>query len=192
MFNFFEQPWTLVGASVLVLFAILTFHSVFPEKRRRWQLALPALLVVAAFALDFFVKTDLEKINIVIRTGIRAVEQEDCNTIEQIISPDYNDSYHNNKASLIEHCRAELSQPVVEKCTKTGLSIEITPPNATVNLTVIIRFEKDSRIVQNYYGQIMWITTQVYLKKQPDKSWLINRMELLEINKQPVTWQQTR
>ncbi len=192
MFNLFEQPWTLVGAAVLVLFGILTFRSVFPEKRRRWQLALPVLLAGAAFALDMFVKTDLEKVNIVIRKGIRAVEQEDCDTIEQIISPDYNDSYHNNKASLIEHCRAELGQPVVEKCTKTGLSVEIAPPNATVNLTVIIRFEKDSRIVKDYYGQIMWITTQIYLKQQPDKSWLINRMELLEINKQPVNWRQVR
>jgi len=192
MFNFFEQPWTLIGAAVLVLFGILTFRSVFPEKRRRWQLALPVLLAVAAFALDYFVKTDLEKVNIVIRKGIRAVEQEDCDTIEQIISPDYNDSYHSNKTSLMEHCRAELGQPVVEKCTKTGLSIEITPPNATVNLTVIIRFEKNSRIAKDYYSQIMWITTQVYLKKQPDKSWLINRMELLEINKQPVNWQQVR
>jgi len=192
MFNFFEQPWTLIGAAVLVLFGILTFRSVFPEKRRRWQLALPVLLAVAAFALDYFVKTDLEKVNIVIRKGIRAVEQEDCDTIEQIISPDYNDSYHSNKTSLMEHCRAELGQPVVEKCTKTGLSIEITPPNATVNLTVIIRFEKNSRIAKDYYSQIMWITTQVYLKKQPDKSWLIDRMELLEINKQPVNWQQVK
>jgi len=182
----------LIGAAVLVLFGILTFRSVFPEKRRRWQLALPVLLAVAAFALDYFVKTDLEKVNIVIRKGIRAVEQEDCDTIEQIISPDYNDSYHSNKTSLMEHCRAELGQPVVEKCTKTGLSIEITPPNATVNLTVIIRFEKNSRIAKDYYSQIMWITTQVYLKKQPDKSWLIDRMELLEINKQPVNWQQVK
>jgi hypothetical protein len=192
MFNFFEQPWTLIGAAVLALFGILTFRSIFPEKRQRWQLALPVLLAVAAFALDYFVKTDLEKINIVIRKGIRAVEQEDCNTIEQIISPDYNDSFHSNKISLITHCRAEMGQPVVEKCTKTGLSIEITPPNATVNLTVIIRFEKDSHIVKDYYAQIMWITTQVHLKKQPDKSWLINRMELLEINKQPVNWRQVK
>jgi hypothetical protein len=61
-----------------------------------------------------------------------------------------------------------------------------------VNLTAIIRFEKDSQIVKDYYAQIMWITTQVDLKKQPDKSWLINRMELLEINKQPVNWQQVK
>lgn len=67
MFDIFEQPWTLVGAAVLILFGMLTFRSFCPEKRRWWQLPVPVFLTVAAFGVDMLVQTDLEKINFVIR-----------------------------------------------------------------------------------------------------------------------------
>ncbi len=69
MFDFFEQPYTLIGATVLFLFGVLTFRSVLPEKSRWWQLLLPVFVAVAAFGLDTLVQTDLEKINSVISTG---------------------------------------------------------------------------------------------------------------------------
>ena len=50
MFNFFEQPWTLLGMSILVLFGVLTFRSVWAEKRKWWQWLLPVVLAGAAFA----------------------------------------------------------------------------------------------------------------------------------------------
>jgi len=78
MLDIFEQPWTLVGTAVLVLFGMLTFRSFFPEKRRWWQLLVPVFLTVAAFGADMLVQTDTEKINAVINTTIKAVQQEDC------------------------------------------------------------------------------------------------------------------
>jgi len=59
MFDIFEQPWTLMGAAVLVLFGMLTFRSFCPEKRRWWQLLVPVFLAVAAFGADMLVQTDL-------------------------------------------------------------------------------------------------------------------------------------
>ena len=103
MFDFFEQPYTLIGAAVLVLFAMLTFRSVLPEKRRWWQLLVPALVVAAAFGMDFAVRTDLEKINAVINTCIKAVEEEDLVAIEAVIADDYRDSHHNTKRDLMRH-----------------------------------------------------------------------------------------
>jgi len=191
MFNFFEQPWTLLGAAILVLFGVLTFRSIIPEKRRWWQLMLPALVALAAFGLDFFVQADLEKIEAVINTGIRAVEEENCDAIAQIISDNYRDSYHNTKRELMSHCRVKLSQPLVEKNKKTGLDIEeISPPNATVILTVRIHFDKQSEIYKEFFRPFMIIKTRVYLQKQRDKRWLISRVELLELDRQPANWQQ--
>jgi hypothetical protein len=44
MFNIFEQTWTLLGASVIILFVILTIRSVWPERRRWWQLLVPVAI----------------------------------------------------------------------------------------------------------------------------------------------------
>ena len=115
MFNIFEQPWTLLVVAILTLPVLLMLRRIFPDKRHWWQWLLPPFLAVAAFGLDLLVQTDLEKINEVINTGIKAVENEDCASIEAIISDNYHDSYHNTKKHLMYHCRARLVEPLVEK-----------------------------------------------------------------------------
>jgi len=192
MFNIFEQPWTFVGAAVLVLFGMLTFRSMFPEKRRWWQLLVPALVVVAAFGLDLLVQTDLEKINAVINKGIKAVEQEDCYAIDEILSDNYSDSYHSTKEHLLDHCRKELARSLIEKHKKSGLLIEnISGPNAAAVLFTLATFDKNSYVSENYKSFIL-IKARLYLQKQSDKSWLISRVEVLELDRQPVSWSQIR
>ena len=191
MFDFFEQPYTLIGAAVLVLFGMLTFRSVIPEKRRWWQLLMPALVVAAAFGMDLAVRTDLEKINAVINTCIKAVEEEDCNAIEAIIAEDYRDSYHNTKRDLMRHCRTRLSQPLVEKNKKRACLVQLSPPTATATLFATIIFEKDSYVSVNYKAWLM-VEARLSFQEQPDKTWLINRIEILELDRQPTNWSQIR
>ena len=190
--DIFDKPWTLLGAAVLVLFAMLTFRSMFPEKRHWWQWLVPALLAAAAFGLDSLVRTDLEKINAIINISIKAVEEEDCDAIETIIADNYSDSYHGSKTSMLAHCRRALSQHVIEKNKKTGQLIEISEPNANATLFVTIIFDKDSSISKDYYKPFIWMKAKLYLQKQPDKEWLISRVEVLEIDRQPVNWNQIR
>ncbi len=192
MFNFFEQPWTLLAAAVLTVFGMLTFRSVCPEKRRWWQLLIPVFVAIAGFGLDFLVKTDLEKINSLLITGIKAVENEDCSTIEAIIADNYRDSHHNTKKDLLAHCKTEFATNLVAKAKKTASLVESSPPTANVALFVLITFEKNSRIVQELYKSSILVKAKLYLQKQPDKSWLIARIEVLEIDKQRVDWQQIR
>ncbi len=191
MLNIFEKPWTLIGIAVLVLLGLLQFRSIFAEKRRWWQLLIPAFLAIAAFGLDFLVKTDLEKIRAVIKTGIKAVEQEDPSGIEAIIADGYSDSYHNTKADLMAHCRKEMARSAVEKNKKANLLIDKSGPQATAVLTVWIRFDKDSYAARNY-KQLFLVKVRLHLQKQRNKRWLINRVELLELDRQPVSWRNIR
>jgi len=115
MFDIFEQPWTLVGAAVIVLFGMFTFRSFCPERRRWWQLLVPVFLAVAAFGADMLVQTDTEKINSVINTTLKAVQQEDYNAIGAVIANNYSDSYHSTKKHFLDHCRRELSKPLVQE-----------------------------------------------------------------------------
>jgi hypothetical protein len=191
MFNFFEQPWTLLIAAVVALYIVFRFRSIFPQKRRWWQWLIPPLLATAAFGLDFFVQTDFEKINELIDRGIKAVEEENPGAIEAIISANYQDSHHDSKEQLMSHCRSELSRSPVEENKKINAQIEISPPKADVVLTVMMKFDKNSYVAQNY-KQFFLVKLQLYLQKQPDKKWLICQAELLELDRQQVNWEQIR
>jgi len=191
MFDIFEQPWTLIAAAVLVLFGILTFRSIFPEKRRWWQLPIPLLVAIAGIGMDFLVRTDLEKINAIIDTGIKAVEEENCDALAAIIADNYQDSHHKTKNDLMAHCRMELSASAVEKTKNRGCLVELSPPEAKATLFVLITFDRNSRIAQEYKSFIL-VKARLYLQKQPDKNWLISRIEVLEIDKQQVNWRDAR
>jgi hypothetical protein len=191
VYDIFEQPRTLLIIAIVVFFATSIFRWILPEKRRWWQWLIPVLFALAGFALDWLVKTDLEKINNLIKAGAKAVEQENPEGIRTIISPDYSDSYHNTKEDLMYYCRLLLSQPLVEKTKKTALAVQISPPQATAALTTMTRFERESHVYQNF-KPILLIKIRLYLQKQPDKSWLIDQAEVLELDRQPVNWRQIR
>jgi hypothetical protein len=191
MFDFFEQPYTLIGAAVLVLFGLLTFRSFCPEKRRWWQLLIPVFLAFAAFGVDMLVKTDLEKIHSVINTALRSVQQEDYNAISATIANNYSDSYHGTKMQLMDHCRRELPRALIKKIKKRGLVPDISDSNATVILFATTIFGENSYISQNYKPFLL-VKAKLSLHKQPDKRWLINRIEILELDRLPTSWKAIR
>jgi len=191
MLDFFEQPYTLIGAAVIVLFGVFTFRSVIPEKRHWWQFLLPVFIAILGIGLDILVQTDMEKINSAIKTVIKAVQEEDCDSIEALIAEDYRDSYHKTKRELISHCRRRLTPPLVEKNKKTGCLVKLSPPKATATLFMLATFDKNSYVTQNYKSFIFF-KIELRFQKQPDRTWLISRCEVLEIDKQPAKWNDIR
>lgn len=178
---------------VLAIAALLTLqiiHVIVVYKRHQWQWFLPIILVVAAFGLDSLVQTDLEKINTLISTVRKAAEQEDFDAIEALISADYSDSFHNTKDALMKHCRNLLSEPLIEKTRQVGMKVEISSPKAEVTLAVKVHFDEQSHYRE--YQPFVFVKIELDLQKEPDKRWFINRAEILEINKQPVTWRNIR
>lgn len=188
MWNVFEQPWTLVGGAVIVLFGVLTFRSVIPERRRWWQWLLPVCVAVAGFGLDGLVETDLEKIHGVIEKGMAAVRRADCAAIGSIIAEDYHDSHHINKVALMRECRSRLETPIVEKIRQTGCLVELSEQAARATLFAKITFTDDSFVARDYKKWIL-IKLQPYFGQRAGGNWLINRVEIVEIDKQPVNWQ---
>ncbi|MBN2317265.1 MAG: hypothetical protein JXM79_25295, partial [Sedimentisphaerales bacterium] len=179
MFDFYEQPWTLIGAAVLVLFGMFTLRSIFPEKRRGWQLLIPLFIVGIAFGLDGLVKTDLEKIDTILDKCIKAVKDEDFRAVESVLSERYSDSYHHSKKHLLDHFKRVLSEPLIANHKQTGRLVDIKETQATVILFTTLTFEKNSQIAQNFTSFIM-TKTKLTLEKQPDGKWLLKRIEVLE------------
>ena len=48
-------------------------------------------------------------------------------------------------------------------------------------------FDKNSYVSQNYKSFLM-TKSKLTLQKQPDARWLISRVEVLELDRQPVNW----
>lgn len=187
MFNVFEQPWTLLGVSVLVFFGVLTFRSVWDQKRRWWQWLLPLAVAGAAFGLDFLVATDLENVHTTIDTLLEAVEDEDCPGVALCIGPDYRDIRHSSKAALMTRCHQELNGPTVETLKKLDDFVELSPREAKVTVSLFARFEKDSRIARQY-KPVFLAKVRFHLTKRADGQWLVDRIDMLEVDKQSVSW----
>lgn len=187
MFDFFEQPWTLLGAAVLVLFGLLTYRSVCPEKRRWWQWLIPFAVAGLGVGLDFLVATDLEKVHGTTAALLKAVENEDCVAVAGRIAPDYSDSRHQTKAQLMARCRQELDGPTVQAIKSRGAEVELSGRQATVALSLFVRFEPESRVARQY-KVVALAKVRLHLGKQPNGDWLIDRIELLEVDQFPVSW----
>mgnify|MGYP006287036147 CR=1 FL=1 len=187
MFNIFQQPWTLIGASVIVLFIVFTIRSVWPEKRHRWQWAIPLGVVLLAIGLDAIVRTDMEKVEALMGRVMEAAQSENCQAIGQLVADDYSDSYHPGKAELMANCQARLSESLIRKIKVTSHLIELTPPTALVSIFGVVHFEEDSYIARDY-RPFVFFKVQFYMEKQAGGKWRITRIEIREIDKQPFSW----
>lgn len=191
MFDIYEQPWTLLGIAVIVLFVVLTYRSVIPEKRKWWQWLIPLLITAAAFGIDTLVKTDNEKIEAVLNAGMKAVEVENFNAIDSYLSDNYSDSIHASKEQLIEHAQHRLDMNVVEKCQKTGQKITFSQNKAKANLFMQIVLSKDSPITQTFSIPFFNLKVDVDFIKQ-NNDWLIDCIEIRSVNQQQARWSDIR
>jgi hypothetical protein len=187
MYNIFEKPWTLLIVAVVVLLIIYIIRVFKPGKRQWWHLFIPIMIAISAFAIDTFVETDLENINSIIKSCIKASRNEDADTIDTFIASDYHDSQHQSKQEIMIYCKAIFSEPAVERFVKLNQSIELSSSNATVLIKGFLFFDKESR----FYKELkpaMTIKLELGLKKYSNKKWQINRAEILEIDEQTIDW----
>ena len=191
MWNFFEQPWTLVASAIIALLILLLLRGMFSGKSFWLLLLAPLLLGLIGFGLDHIVKTDNEKIRAVLKAVIHAAEEENPDGIEPFISDNYKDSLYSTKQRLMHFYRARLAEPTVEQAITTIINSEITSPTANFVFTVRVVFDDQSYVAQTY-KKIVMAKLQMSMAKQADKNWLISRMELLEVDLQPANWSTIR
>ncbi len=187
MFDFFEQPWTLLGAAVLVLFGFLTYRSFCPEKRRWWHWLVPLAIAGLAFGLDALVATDQEKIRGTVDALLKAVQAEDCAAVAETIAPGYQDSRHGTREQLLAHCRQVFDEPTVEVVKLRSDEVELAGNEAKVVLNLFFRFDEGSRIARQYKA-VALVKVRLHLIKRPGGRWLIDKAQPLEVDTFPVSW----
>lgn len=180
MWNFCEQPWTLLAIAVV---ALMTVAIIRPDKKYLWLL--PFAVAALALVLDHFVETDPEKIRTVLKTVVKAVENENCPAIEPFISPDYRDSLHKSKRTLMTHCTSRLSEPVILKTVLRIGQIDIQNDTASVPFTVRALFDPRGYVYE--FRQQMVFGLEANLEKTRQK-WLIRRIEIRKIDLIDANW----
>ncbi|MHC4221117.1 MAG: hypothetical protein ACYST9_01740 [Planctomycetota bacterium] len=185
MFNIFEQPWTLLITAVVLLLVTWVIRDTKFLKKHWYLWLLPFFLAGSAFALDHLIATDHEQISLLTKTAIKAIEEENTPALVTLISDNYRDSHHPTKSAFVSYFRELLSEPLIEKNTTTATRIELSPPQATVTIVVWTTFDRHGWVYQ--YKQMQLTKAKLTLQKEQTK-WLINRIDIIEVDKRPASW----
>jgi hypothetical protein len=191
MWNIFEYPFVGIGLAIVSMVGLWIFGALYPAKRRKWHFAIPFAIMILAFAVSYFVQTDKEKILAAVNKGIKAFETNDIQPIKEIIADDYSDSAHSSKELIIAYCQALFETATVDKITlyTQKLEIEKNKNKAAFTMEGLVKFNENSRIAQ--MGKpLLLVKARLEFKKTQEKKWLINRTEILELDRNPVNWNQ--
>jgi len=184
--NILEQPWTLLAVGILAELFVLIAARFYPLKFTRKHLLVGPAVIALAFAVDYLVVTDREKIETIMDTLVKATEEEHAEDVIRFISPDYSDSYHRSPEHFNAFCRQLLSEPQIEKNYVTNQKLDLAGVKATVLIAAISRLDPGNK----WSAGIGAVKTawRLEFSRQPDKSWLIHNIEFIELDDQQVDW----
>jgi hypothetical protein len=186
----FEQPWLLLILALVAFLVVGTWRAVVPEKNRWWQWCIPLGLALLGLGLDAAVATDHEQVTALSRNLIKTVAAEDIEGLDRLIAADYRDSLHRDREALLRHVTSGLSHSPVSKITKISGGIEsLGSTQASVTMETIVLFAKESRIASIYRAQV-FVNLRLRMAKSPGGAWLLERIDLLEVDRQPMNWGQ--
>ena len=186
MTNIFQTPWLLLFISLVLLMVVAVLRQSYPEKQRWWQLLLPLVLAIIALGLDYFVKTDYEKVKHMIKCARDAVVAEDADALATTLSPGYSDRSHNSGDKLVSFMRSFFTTTKIDKAPQTTGQIVINAPTATAENVYRVHVEPNSAYTQA--ATLYYVKVRLRLTKNADAQWLITGCELLELNFQPFHW----
>jgi hypothetical protein len=197
MWNIFEYPFVGIGLAVISMIALWIFGAFRPDKKRKWHFAIPFVIIGLSLAIEYFVQTDKEKITAAVNKGIKAFETQDIQPIREIIADDYYDTAHSSKEFIVAYCQALFETATADKITIYSSSLEmdstgspqVKDSNATFTMEVLVRFAGNSQPAQ--MGKpLMLVKARLRFEKTPNKRWLINSCEILELDRNQVNWGQ--
>jgi hypothetical protein len=189
MWNIFEHWWTAILIALVVQATLAIMHIVKPHTRKLWHLLIPIAIIAAGISVERLVKTDFEKVNILLTTCTNAAARQDPATIESLLAPNYSDSCLNSKEAAMEYARRWLGRPLIKSLRIHSAQIQINRPTAEINFSVILQLDPKSDFAEMAQLPLL-VKVKLYAGRTAKGAWLINRAELLEINNQPVKWNQ--
>lgn len=186
MYNIFQQPWLLLAVSFVLLVVVYIIRTSYPEKQKTWHLMIPVFTIILAFGLDYLVKTDHEKVKTVLEDIVTATMNRDLNTIDKLMAEDYSDRYHPTKQSIMGICKIVVKLHNIKSMTITSHDIAVEGQKANAEMLVRLRMDASSTAIPA--PEWNYAKVKLILNKKSDQSWQIKSTQLVEVNKNPVSW----
>jgi hypothetical protein len=191
MWNIYEYPFVGIGIAAIVLAGLWVYGMFRPDKKRKWHPLIPIGIVILAVAISYFVQTDKEKIIGAINKGIAAFEKQKIEPIKEIIADGYFDTAHSSKEYIIAYCQGLFETAAIERVTFLSQQIQIENDKAVFTLEVMVKFAEQSHAAQMGKSFLI-VKVRFNFKKTPDKKWLINGSEILELDRKTVNWSEIK
>lgn len=190
LLNIFEKPWLLLIISAAAWMTITLIALIRGMENRRWRLLLPLLPALLAFPVDYFVKTDYEKIDSLITVLTESAVAGSTQQIDPIIAEDYSDIANNSKRQLMGYCQSIITHNHIKKINRKYFDINITRPTAVCDLQVVVILNPNSTYAMA--GTILVIDTKLYLKRSDNGMWQIDSSDISKVNNHAVSWKSIR
>ncbi len=184
MWNIFENCWLLLTLAGITLVAASLVRQEKPEWGYK-PLLVPLLLMILAFGLDYTFTTDYEAVSGIVPACKRAAVETDADRIMELISPDYMDKAHRNKAALKRAIESILPRASINKIRTQSHTISIEGDRAKSELKVVVHLNNDNQYTGA--GGLFFVEMEFEYEKV-EKNWTIQRMELTSINNRPWNW----
>ncbi len=186
MTNIFQTPWLLLFISLVLLIVVTVVRQNSPEKQLWWLLLLPLVLAIIALGLDYFIKTDYEKVKHTIKSARDAIVAEDADALARTLSPAYSDRSHDSRDQLVRFMRSFFKTTKIDRAPLKSGQIVIDAPTATAENLYRVHVEPNSEYAEA--ASLYFVKVRIRLTKNADAQWLITGCELLELNNQPFHW----
>ena len=183
--NVFEQPWVWAAIGLWLSIGLLLAKRRWPLSLSRKHLLIGPLLVVLAFGLDWLMTTDREKIETVVAKIARATKEENAEEIISHIGPGYRGQLGHSRQVFAELCRQIFSSPQIQDNWLLKRELALADGEAMAHITALSQLDQQSEWAVFSPAKTVW---QVELTKQPNGSWKIVWIELLELNNQRIDW----
>ena len=184
MWNIFENGWLLLTLAGVALVAASLVRQEKPEWGYK-PLLVPLLLVILAFGLDAAFTTDYEAVSAIVPACKHAAVEADANRIMELISPDYTDKAHRNKAALKRAIESILPRASLNKVRTQSHIISIEGNKAKSELKVVVHLNNDNQYTGA--GGLFFVEMKFEYEKV-EKKWSVRHMEITSINNQPMGW----
>ncbi len=187
MWNITETPWLLLIVGGIVFGIVMMVRQAIPDKQRWWQLAIPAAIFAMSFGLDYFIRTDREKIEAIFGEAKRMAIKQDFSRFNEIFSPDYQDSRNATRDDLRQFCRLSLAMTSLNsvRIRSWDLSILDDEAESEIRLRVWIHYRGEEMEVQTPY----WVRIRVNFARN-DRNWQITTTEIVSVNDDPMGWRE--
>jgi hypothetical protein len=186
MTNVFETPWLLLFAALLLLSVVWVIRQSLPDKRTWPLLLIPPAVAILGGGLDYFVKTDYERIDTLLERGRRAAVNEDTMGLAQILADDYSDRLNGSKYELVSFFNSFFEKSQIDRIRRTASQVVIDAPTAEAECAFRVQLAPNNAYTQA--GSLYFVKVRFKLTKQADGRWLISGADLREVNFQPMGW----